>query len=429
MSENYVLVGNGCAAIECAKSLRENGYSGNIHLLSDLSVPAYNPMLITYYAAGKIEYDTMFPYGNNMDLYKRYNIIPHFGSPVVKLDTKEQYVENSEGFKIHYDKALIATGSSPIIPSAFKNVSDHVYTLRTLEDGVKFRDLLRGQKKRVLVVGASMVGIKAVEALIENGFEVYLADFAEYIFPMIAHKNCSIIIQEILKSKNVKLRFGTAIERVEKDKDSLVAYFTDGGPTEKVDSIVICTGVRPNVSFLDPNQVEIDNGIVVNEYMETSVAGLYAAGDVSQASDLLSGEKRIIGLWANARYQGRTAGANMAGKRTKYLGALPHNITHFMEHDFVGVGDINEGDHIYEEYDEENYSYCRLVWKDGKLIGVNILNIPEISGILKNYIIKGLVTDYKDGLSKFANDSLALMRLYNKYPSLENKFLEMRVGK
>ncbi|NLP30026.1 MAG: NAD(P)/FAD-dependent oxidoreductase [Clostridiales bacterium] len=426
MSENYLLVGNGCAAMECAKSLRENGYTGNIYLLSDLLEPAYNPMLITYFASGKIEYDAMFPYGSNMDFYTRYNILPYLGSPVINLDAKEQFVENSKGLIIQYDKALIATGSSPIIPPAFSNVVDYVYTLRTIEDGVKFRKLLRGPKKRVLVVGASMVGIKAVEALVENDFEVCLVDFAKYIFPMIAHKNCSLLIQEILRSKNVKLRFGTAVERVEKDKNNLVTYFTDEGSAEEVDCIVVCAGVRPNISFLDPDQVDIDHGILVNQYMETNVPGLYAAGDVSQGDDLISGEKRIIGLWANARYQGRTAGANMAGKKTKYLGTLPHNITHFMEHDFIGVGNILNGDDMYEEYDEDNYTYCCFVWDKKKLIGVNILNMPEISGILKNYIIKGLLTDSADGLSKFANDSLALAKLYNKYPRLEKKFLEMR---
>ena len=117
---------------------------------------------------------------------------------------------------------------------------------------------------------------------------------------------------------------------------------------------------------------------------------------------------------------------NMAGKRMKYHGTLPHNITHFLEHDFIGIGNILNGDDMYEEIDEENNRYACFVWKDKKLIGINLLNIPEISGLLKNFIVKGLVTKPTADLSALANDNLAMNKMYNKYPRLEKKFLEMR---
>ena len=426
MTGNYVVVGNGCAAMEGIKAARENGYKGAIYLVSDLLQPSYNPMLVTYFASGKIDYDMLFPYGNNLDFYKEHDVKLYLGSPVVNLDAEEKSVETAKGFKVYYDKCLVATGSSPVIPPSFHNITDYVYTLRTIDDAVRFRKLLNGEKKKVLVVGASMVGIKAVEALIDKGFEVCLVDFAKYIFPMIAHKNCSLLIQDILEKKDVKLRFGTAVERIEEDDNRVTAYFTDEGPPETADCIIMCAGVKSNMAFLDPEQVELDRGIIVNEFMETSCPDLYAAGDVAQGRDIMTGEQRIIGLWSNGRYQGRTAGMNMAGKRMKYHGTLPHNITHFLEHDFIGIGNILNGDDMYEEIDEENNRYACFVWNNKRLIGINLLNIPEISGLLKNFIVKGLVTKPTEDLSALANDNLAMNKMYNKYPRLEKKFLEMR---
>lgn len=426
MAEKYVIVGNGCAAMEGIKAVRENGFDGEVYLVSDALHPAYNPMLVTYFASGKISYDAMFPYGNNFDFYTKYNVKTYLGASVVDLNTNEKFVENSKGLKLNYDKCLIATGSSPVIPPPFRKIVDRLYTIRTIEDSVKFRKLLNGEKKKVLVVGASMIGIKVVEALVNKGFDVCLADFATYIFPMIAHRNCSLMIHEILKKKNIRLRFGTAVERIEEDEKSLIVHFTDEGPCEKVDCVVLCAGVKSNMEFLDPGQIAMDRGILVNQNMETSCPSVYAAGDVSQGNDLISGEQRVIGLWANARYQGRTAGMNMAGKKSKYLGTLPHNITHFMEHDFIGVGNILNGDDMYEEMDEDNNKYCCFVWKEKKLIGANILNVPEISGLLKNFIVKGLVSTLNEGGLALPSDNLAMNKLYNKYPRLEKKFLEMR---
>ncbi len=426
MAENLVVIGNGCAALEGVQAAREHGLNGDIYLMSDLSQPAYNPMLVTYFASGKIPYDMMFPYGNNMDFYTKYNVKLHLGSPVIKLDAAEHFVENSKGTKLNYDRCLVATGSSPMIPPAFQKVKEYTYTLRTIEDSVKFRNLLSGEKKKVMVIGASMVGIKAVEALVDKGFDVCLVDYAKYIFPMIAHKNCSVMIQNILMKKNVRLRFGTAVERIEEEENDLVAYFTDEGPAERIDCIILCAGVKSNMSFLDPEQVEIDRGILVNEYMESSSPGLYAAGDVAQGRDLISGEQKIIGLWSNGRYQGRTAGAAIAGKKKRYMGTLPHNITHFMEHDFIGAGNILNGDDMYEECDEKRNQYCCFVWKEKKLIGINALNMPDISGILKNHIMKGAVSNAMNDAFTFTDNSFAMNRLYSKYPRLEKKFLEMR---
>jgi NADPH-dependent 2,4-dienoyl-CoA reductase/sulfur reductase-like enzyme len=122
--------------------------------------------------------------------------------------------------------------------------------------------------------------------------------------------------------------------------------------------------------------------------MRTSRPGLYAAGDVAQEKKLFSEGSQIIGSWNNARYQGRTAGRNMAGGNDFFPGDIPYHITRFLGMDFVGIGDVSGQDRMEKKYDGKRY--IQLFWKDGLLIGANFLDNYIESGAIKNALIKGL---------------------------------------
>ena len=236
---------------------------------------------------------------------------------------------------------------------------------------VSKRPWLRSQRKPLLI-GASMVGIKLMELFYNAGVEVCLADLAQHIFPLAAHPECARVIEERLKQKGIKLRFGAGIEKVEETTRGVRAYFKDSTEGEEADLLVMCIGVKANTGFIDRKQVAVDRGILVDGHMRTNMPGLYAAGDVAQGENLLSGESQIIGLWNNARYQGRTAGRNMAGGNEFFPGNIPHNITHFMGMDFVSIGDVNSHDRMEKKYDGKRY--IQLFWKDGLLTGANFLD-------------------------------------------------------
>ena len=405
MGERCVVIGNGCAFAECVKASRELGYSGEICVVSNNSRPPYNPMLIINYATGKIEHDALFPYGKGSEFYDRYDIVRFTDSPAISLDAENHIVKTADGLELSYSKCVIATGATPVLPAAFKNPGVPVYTLRTVEDGEKFKGLLESDKKRVLVAGASMVGVKVVEALVDTGFDVTLADQADFIFPQAACEKCAEIIQKIFEEKNVKLKFGRQSE------------INNG----EFDHIVVCTGVKPNISFVDPAQVKTETGILVNSNMETSAKDLYAAGDAAQGFDIFGG-RHILGLWSSARLQGRIAGQNIAGKRVNAAGAVQHNISRFFGNEFVSIGNIKNGDAFYEDIDTKNNRYLRLAFSGENLTGINILNISEISGILKYRMTKSLLTD-KD-FNESTSKSMAIHKLYEKYPGIEKAFVE-----
>jgi len=206
-----------------------------------------------------------------------------------------------------------------------------------------------------------------------------------------AHPECARIVEERLEQKGIQLRFGAGIKKVEETSRGIRAYFKGGTESEEADLLVLCIGVKANTGFIDRKQVAIDRGILVDEHMRTSIPGLYAAGDVAQGKNLLSGESEMIGLWSNARSQGRTAGRNMAGENESFRGNIPHNITHFMGMDFVGIGAVNDHDRMEKKYDGK--TYLQLFWKDGLLAGANFLDNYTGSGVVKNALMKGLRHD------------------------------------
>ena len=386
--KSVVIVGNGCAGAECIKALRESGYKGKIHLLTDSKWPVANPMLTTYYVAGKIDFERLFPYGASQEFYLKHGVDVYSESPVVALDAEQKVVRAKSGMEIKYDRCLIGTGAAPVLPPIGGIGLDRIYTMRTVEDAIRLKEAMAKKPKKALVIGASMVGIKVMELFYKTGVEVCLADLAEHLFPLAAHPDCARIVEERLKQKGIQLRFGAGIEKVEETSRGVKGYFRGGMESEEADFLVMCIGVKANTGFVDRKQVAIDRGILVDEYMKTNIPGLFAAGDVAQGKNLLSGGSEMIGLWNNARYQGRTAGQNMAGKNEYFPGNIPHNITRFMGMDFIGIGNVNSHDRMEKKYDGRRY--IQLFWKEGLLTGANFLDSYTESGVIKNALMKGL---------------------------------------
>ncbi len=382
------IIGNGCAGAECVKALRASGYSGKIHLFAAGKWPIYNPILTTYYVADKISFEQLFPYAKGDEFYRLFEVEVHSASPVVALDAEKRIVANQTGFELYYDKCLIASGASPSKPPIEGIDSDKVYVMRTVEDAIRLKQAMAKKPRKALVVGGSLIGIKLVELFHSAGMEICLADAAYHLFPANAQPECAGIIEDRLRGMGIKLRFKAVIRKIEDTPVGIKAYFDNSSDSEEADLVAICTGVRANTDFIDRRQVEVKQGVLVDEYMQTNAPGLYAAGDVAQGMNLLTGKPEIIGLWANARCQGRTAGRNMAGIGEIFSGNIPHHITHFLGIDFVGIGEIREHDRIEKRYDHEKCQ--QLFWKDGRLIGANLVGTYAEAGVIKSAILRGL---------------------------------------
>lgn len=391
--ERFAIVGFGCAGYHGLRAIREAGFSGEVDVYSDTGMPPYNPMLTTYYTAGRLPYEGLFPFGSLSEIAGEYSARFLTGTRVAKVDAARRAVTTAAREEKEYDKLLLATGASAFVPGSFASLTG-AFCMRTVEDAVKLREAIEKREyKNAVIVGASMVGIKVAELLHKRGCRVTLADMAPHIFALAAYPEVSEMIEARLGEMGIAMAFGQAIAGAEEhlDSDGRVRGYTvrlADGSTLETELLVLNIGTRAATGMLDPAQIAIDRGILVDERMETSAPGVYAAGDCSQGRNLQSGERQIIGLWANAGTQGRVAGRNMAGRSDETDGNILHNITHFLDMDFIGLGDNRLSGEVHTYQSPDKGFYLQAVVRDGKAVGFNILDNYGVSGILKAHLMR-----------------------------------------
>ena len=385
--ESYAIIGFGTAGYHAARAIREADKEGKIDVFSNTGEAPYNPMLTTYYASGKLSYEAMFPFGS-LEEIKRELDIRMVSQPVVELRAKEHMIKTAEGIWGPYGKILISAGASAIAPRIEGLDGKDCSLMRTCQDALRLKKRLAEKNvKSAVVVGASMVGIKVVELLADQDIQTVLADLAPYMFPTAAYENVAHEIERRLQARGVRLLFQNTVARVLDGPDGRMAVMTQGEEIP-ADIVVLCIGTRANIGFLRPEEIKTGKAVIVDPHMETSVPGIFAAGDCCEGNNLESNETQIIGLWANANYQGLTAGNSMSGGQKKFDGNILHNITHFMDMDFVGFGDNRIQGQTLESGSLESGLYIKAVCQGRRIVGVNILDSYRISGIIKNYMLR-----------------------------------------
>lgn len=381
------VIGFGCAGYHGVRALRESGYGGVIDVYSDQTGAPANPMLTTYYTAGKIPYEAIFPFGTLEDIIREFNIRFFGGTRVEQLSAGSKTLTLAGGEKRRYDGILIATGAFPVVPALAGEVRDRVFCMRTPRDAEVLKEkLAEGRVGSAVVVGASMAGVKVAELLNNQGVACTLADAAERIFPLAAAAPVAAEIERRVRDRGVDLLFGQPLTGLFSEGSQVRAELC--GKNVTADIVIFCIGTRPDIGFVNREEIDVRRGIVVDEAMRTTAEGIYAAGDCCEGLNLQTGEKQNIGLWANAAYQGRTAGRNLAGKSAEYDGTILHNITHFMGMDFIGFGDVNAvGETVHFEKPDGSF-ILHMVLDRGKALCVNILDNYVISGVVKHHILK-----------------------------------------
>jgi NADPH-dependent 2,4-dienoyl-CoA reductase/sulfur reductase-like enzyme len=375
-----------------------------------------------------------FPFGVERSFYGANRVDVHLGQAVVRLDAVEQILTTKDGSEYRYDRCLVASGARPSVPpipglreALAQNQERRVFTIQTLDDALALKRAVEalpttdrqrpdGQgpngriagsggetAPRAAVIGASFAGVKIAAVLHEMGLRVCLVEREPHILPLSAHPDCARLMETHLLESGYELRLGAALAGVQTDSGAVRLNFgalpgaaDPGGaggtaceesPTqEDVDLVVVCTGSRPALSFLTPGQVDVGDGILVDEQMRSNIPTLYAAGDVAQGKNLLSGRHEIIGLWSSARYQGRAAGRSLAGAPSDYRGSVPHNITHVGRMLFASVGCLKDYDRMVSC--AEGDAFQVRVWQDERLAGVNLLNCCLSAGATKQALLR-----------------------------------------
>lgn len=384
--KRIAVIGFGCAGFSAARAVRDVDTESEVDIYSDTEEAPYNPMLTTYYVSGKIKEGTMFPLGDLDKISAQLKVNILCSSPVSQLHAKEREIILADGTGRYYDDIVISTGARAVIPP-IKNLPAHdIYTMRTASDARRLEKALHNGIKSAVVVGAQMVGIKVVELLWRRGIKTVFADMEKHMFPASAYPDIAEETAKRLTDAGIDLRLGAAITAIEECGERLHSVFSDGGDVES-DIVVFCSGIRPNIAFVDRDELDVGMGIKTDLRMETNVPHIYAAGDCCETMNILTGKNAYIGLWANSALQGRVAGHNIAGMEDSYPGNLIQNITHYMDMDFISVGDVKADGRRISWQKKDGTWRVEATISDGRIAALNILDNANVSGPVKNVLL------------------------------------------
>ena len=369
----YVIIGNSTAATFAIEGIRAVDKAGSITVISDETRPAYGRPLISYYLYGRIKLENT-DY-RSASFYTDNGVTLKYGVRAEKIDPKKKTVALSDGSTIGYDKLLVATGSSPLVPPADGLDTVKYHTFMTMDAALALEKEL-SPEKRVLVVGAGLIGLKCVEGILDRVGSVTVVDLAARILPSILDEEGSAIVQERLEARGVNFVLGDCAVRYAPGLATLRS-----GKEVPFDILVIAAGVRPNVSLVKEAGGEVNRGIVVNDRQETTIPDVYAAGDNCESYDICSGTRRILALLPNAAFQGETAGRNMAGGDAAFDKAAPFNALGLFDTHIATAG-VYEG----EAYTDLSEGYKKLFVKDNKLVGFILIDCIGRAGIYTSLI-------------------------------------------
>lgn len=369
----YVIIGNSTAATFAIEGIRAVDKAGSITVISDETRPAYGRPLISYYLYGRIRLENTAY--RPASFYTDNGVTLKYGVRAEKIDPKSKTVALSDGSTIGYDKLLVATGSSPLVPPADGLDAVKYHTFMTMDAALALEKEL-SPEKRVLVVGAGLIGLKCVEGILDRVGSVTVVDLAARILPSILDEEGSAIVQERLEARGVNFVLGDCAVRYAPGLATLRS-----GREVPFDILVIAAGVRPNVSLVKEAGGEVNRGIVVNDRQETTIPDVYAAGDNCESYDICSGTRRILALLPNAAFQGETAGRNMAGGDAAFDKAASFNALGLFDTHIATAG-VYEG----EAYTDLSEGYKKLFVKDNKLVGFILIDCIGRAGIYTSLI-------------------------------------------
>ncbi|MFB6105357.1 MAG: NAD(P)/FAD-dependent oxidoreductase [Halobacteriaceae archaeon] len=397
MSESFVILGDGIAGSSAAETLREENPDADITVVTDEGEPLYNRILIKEFAKGKLPEAPISIHDE--DWYDDRNVDLRLNTLVTDVDTEAHTLHVHDGEDIAYDKLLVATGGTPTqlpVPNAD---ADGIHHFWTFEDARRIKDHAETAENGI-VVGAGLLGIDLAAICAAQEVDAHYLMRGDCWWRYALSEDGAEIIHDALREKGVDPVFGSGVEQFEVDDEGHVTGATDpNGDYYEGEFVGVAIGLNFNTEFLQGSGVERDDGIVVDEYMQTSAEDVYAAGDITRFYDTILGDHEQNGSWGSAKQQGTVAGKNMAadGEVEAFRWVSSYSITHF-DFPFLSFGHPTIGD----DEAERKYSdteWRRLAFKDGKIVGgVLIGDLSPQSKYKRLMQDEAVVADQKDVL-------------------------------
>jgi NADPH-dependent 2,4-dienoyl-CoA reductase/sulfur reductase-like enzyme/nitrite reductase/ring-hydroxylating ferredoxin subunit len=309
--DKIVIVGGGAAGFAAAEMLRRKGFQKNVLMISgDPALPYDRPNLSKDYLAGAIPFK--FVPLRDDEFYKTNNIETRVGVSALRLNAHSREIFLSDGGKVAYDSLLLATGAEPIhldIPGADQ---PHVHVLRSLAD---CEAIISDAKvaRRVVVIGASFIGLEVAAALRQRKLEVHVVAPDKVPMARILGQELGLFVRSLHEENGVVFHLEDKATSI---GDRMVRL--ENGGSVEADLVVVGIGVRPRLELAEKAGIVLDHGIAVDQYLETTVSHVYAAGDIARWPDPHSGQSIRVEHWVVAERQGQTAAINMMGHKEQF---------------------------------------------------------------------------------------------------------------
>ncbi len=376
----YVIIGNGIAGTTAADTLRKNDPSCSIHLLTNEPYPLYNRVSLPRFLQGVIvEQKVMI---RDVAWHEQRNIKLITETMVTDINTDERVIVTDNGQTLPYDALLVATGgwANPLrVPGA--EGTKHIYNFVTLDD-TKTIIARMLESHTALAYGGSFISYELCDGFAVRKLDTTWLMRGPYWLRSSLDYEGGEVVDNIAKKFGVRVIHGDQIESIIPQNGVPGYVKTKNGREIQADVIGVGLGITLNTKFLAHTPVEVRSGIVVNDYMETNVPGVYSAGDVAEFYDTTIGQYHTMGTWDNAMAHGRIAGVNMAGGHEAYIDVPTYTSPLFdVNIAVVGTAETNNPElqsiARREPGEKGNENYRKLFFRENKLVGVLMIGSPK----------------------------------------------------
>jgi NAD(P)H-nitrite reductase large subunit len=406
MAARHLIIGGGTAGMNAIRTIREEeGERSSITLVT--AERPYSRMVLPYFLDKSISESHVFT--ATPKVLGDWGVTAHIGRRAASLDTKANVCTLDDGTKVEYDDCLIATGSSAVRAPVPGADGAGIHSFWTLEQArAVLAQIQRGS--HVAMIGAGFISFTILNSILALGAKLTVVEIAPRILPRMIDAPGAELVEQWLTDHGVTIRAGATLTGITDEKGKLPRKrlkFKSGGDLV-ADVVIMATGIRTNLDWLKDSGLRINRGIVVDEQLRSSVANVYAAGDVAEGRDLISGEGAVHAIEPTAQEHGRVVGANMAGKSVRYRGSLLINIVEVCHLDVASFGAWDDAQAAaVTAVKKERPAYRKLLWRGDRLVGAIILGrssdiwTTNDVGMLKGLVQSGnSLAAYKDHLKR-----------------------------
>lgn len=383
----YVVIGAGPAGVTAVETLRVEDPQGEVILIGGEPEPAYSRMAIPYLLANKIGEQGTYLRHDTGHLNKLG--VRQIQNRVTGLDTVAKQLTLEGADPVSFDRLLLATGSNPLKPPISGLDQPGVHHCWTLEDA---RNIIKYAEpgSSVVLLGAGFIGCIIMEALVARGVKLTVIEMGDRMVPRMMDQVSGNLIKQWCIDKGVTVHTSTRVLGVEANSSGTTRFLLTCDPVDSVaaDLVVVAAGVKPATGFLQQSGLTIAQGVVVNQFLESSSPGIYAAGDVCEGVDWGTGEHAVHAIQPVAAETGRIAALNMVGKQIPYPGSMAMNVLDTLGLISVSYGQwmgVEGGDETHL-LDKSAYRYIKLQFQADRLVGAITLGMTEHVGVLRGLI-------------------------------------------